>query len=206
MQRKVSDEHFKAFHEIIPRYYNWDIILRDCGVTQVSDNGDQYEIPCPLHVDYTPSMRLNKDTGGYHCFSCGAKGSYVKFMWETSGRGMGYVQYCEQILKNNPSMQAQLGFSSLFSTEKNLDPAFNRRRVFDPKAHLGASLPLTSLASKVQELDDSWDGLALSLTLLQQGMSTDNVLAAVKRRVINIKGNSERVRVLDLINQSEAEY
>lgn len=200
MPRQVSSERFHAFLEASIKYFDWETILSDAGITEVSDKGDQYLIACPLHTDWSPSMRLSKNTGIYHCFSCGASGSYTKFMWELSGRTVPYAQFCEQIFKAHPAMQAELKFPSLYITEKTLDPQFNTRRVFDRNAHLGSELPITTLAAKVRKLDDSWENLVLSLSLLQQGVKTDSVLSMMQKRTIKIEKPVERINLMDLFD------
>lgn len=200
MRREVSDERFKAFHDAVKKYYNWDIVLRETGITQVSDKGDQYAIPCPLHEDWDPSMRLNKELGAFHCFSCGAKGGYVKFLWLLGGKSLPYSEYCEQILKSNASLQQDLQFNSLFVTNKSLDPSFNRRRVFDRKSQASKEMPMTLLHSRVKSISDSWEMMVLSLTLLQQGLPADNVYNVVKRRYAGVKEENERIKLMDLIN------
>lgn len=44
------------------------------------DSGKDYLIHClnPKHDDSNPSMRVDKVTGMYHCFSCGYKGNILK--------------------------------------------------------------------------------------------------------------------------------
>lgn len=198
--RRVSDERFQSFLNLSVKYFSWDIILRDAHIDEVADKGDQYEIKCIKHEDKRPSMRLTKRNGVYHCFSCGCKGTYTKFLWELSGRSIQYTEYCEQILKANPSMQAELGFVSLYISEKTLDPAFNGRRVFNPKAHLGSGMPITILADKVRKLDDTWENLVLSLTLLQQDVAPDGVLSLMQKQHVNVKAPSERVSLMDLLD------
>ena len=42
--------------------------------------GRDYQISClnPEHEDSNPSMRVDKVTGIYHCFSCGHKGNLFR--------------------------------------------------------------------------------------------------------------------------------
>lgn len=37
-------------------------------------------IPCPFHMDKSPSLKLYPGTGGWFCFGCGAGGSVVDFV------------------------------------------------------------------------------------------------------------------------------
>lgn len=200
MRRVLSDERFKEFIAVSRKYFSWDIILRDAGITEVADKGEQYEIKCILHEDKRPSLRLTKNVGTYHCFSCGCKGTYTKFLWELSGRNVPYSEYCEQILKAHPQMQEELKFTSLFISEKTLDPAFNNRRVFDRKEHLGAAMPITALVTKVRKMDDSWPSLVTSLTMLQQGVTPEGVLALMQKQHIDIKEPTEKLSLMDLLN------
>lgn len=199
MPRQLSETRFQQFIQESLRYFSWESILQSAGITEVADKGEQFEIRCILHEDKRPSLRLTKSTGVYHCFSCGAKGTYTKFLWELGGRATSYSDYCEQVLKAHPAMQEALKFNSLFVTETSLDPAFNTRRVFDPKAHLGSGMPITTLASRVRALDDTWDGLVLSLTFLQQGVQPEGVLTMMQKRHIQIETPSERISLMDLL-------
>ena len=202
MASTVSEERFQQFLKISIKYYSWDIILGNAGITDVSDKGDQYEISCILHDDKRPSLRLNKHLGIYHCFSCGAAGSYTKFLWELSGRSVPYTVYCDQILKANPLMQSELGFNSIFVDEKTLDNAFNRRRVFDRKSHLGSGLPITVLEKKVRALGDNWENLVLSLVLLQQDVDPSSVLSVIEKRKVDVVVPKERISVMDLLGSA----
>jgi len=55
-------------------------VLKEKGV-QYSSQGGDLVIKClnPEHDDSNPSMRIDKITGAYHCFSCGFKGSIFKY-------------------------------------------------------------------------------------------------------------------------------
>lgn len=197
--KTLSEERFKTFIQESVKYYSWENILRDAGITNVEDKGDQFEITCPLHEDKRPSMRLNKRTGVFHCFSCKAKGTYTKFLWLVAGKPIAYSLYCEQILKANLPMQRELRFNSLFVEDSTLDPEFNKRRVFNREVHLGSGLPLTSLVNKARALDDSWDTMCFSLTMLQQGVDTDSVLALLQKRVVKIATPETRINIMDII-------
>lgn len=199
MQKTVSDERFKEFLRVSTKYFSWDIILEEAGIGNVSDKGDQYEITCPFHDDKRPSMRLNKLTGVYHCFSCDRKGTYTKFLWELNGKSTTYSQFCEQVLQAHPAMQEELRFQSLFVTQDTLAPEFNKRRVFDRTSIASKELPLTVLVSKARELSDDWETMVLSLTLLQQGVSTSNVYALLKKQHIAVNDSGPRVNLMDII-------
>lgn len=196
----VSQERFERFKESIKKFYSWELILRDAGITEVSDKGDQYEISCILHEDKRPSLRLNKVTGVYHCFSCGASGTYTKFLWELSGRSMPYMVFCDQILRSRPEVQAECGFTTLFDSEKTLAPEFEKRRRFVKTESPERVIPLPQLVSEVKKVNNSWDGLALSLTLLQSNASPRSILAFLKQNVAETKEVEEAsISVMDLL-------
>jgi len=56
-------------------------LLQDRGI-QVKEAGRDYLIKCinPEHSDSNPSMRVDKITGIYQCFSCGAKGNMFQHL------------------------------------------------------------------------------------------------------------------------------
>ena len=37
---------------------------------------------CPFHGEKAPSLKVYKDTGGWHCFGCGRGGSVIDFVME----------------------------------------------------------------------------------------------------------------------------
>lgn len=200
MASTLSQERFFTFISESVKFFTWDEILRDANITQLSDKGDQYEITCPFHEDKRPSCRLNKETGQYHCFSCGRKGTYTKFLWELNGRNNQYSQFCEQVLRARPEIQRACGFNSLLINEKTLDPAFEKRRVFNPSTALGTGMSITTLHQKVKGMADTWEQMVASLTLLQQGLSPDSVYATLKKQYVEVKAPSEKVGLMDLLD------
>jgi DNA primase len=56
-----------------------DLIQKNNLAVQVS--GQDYLIKClnPDHEDTNPSLRIDKVTGSFHCFSCGFKGNLFKY-------------------------------------------------------------------------------------------------------------------------------
>lgn len=198
----LSEVRFRSFIEVSKHYFNWDIILRDAKVDTVNDKGDQYEISCPFHEDYMPSCRLNKVTGVYHCFACGRKGTYTRFMWELQGKLGTYSQFCEQVLKAHSAMQSELGFTSLFVDSKTLDSAFQKRRVFSRES-ASIEMSLTSLVKEVRKIDDTWENLVLSLSLLQDEVPPSGIVAILKKNQIVIKKVPERMNLLNLLGSEK---
>ena len=62
-------------------------LLKEKGVYYMP-SGHDLLIRClnPDHDDSNPSMRVHKDTGIYHCFSCGCKGNIFKYFGVFSNR------------------------------------------------------------------------------------------------------------------------
>ncbi len=199
MASELSPTRFHTFIEKSIEFFTWDEIMQDAGITNASDKGDQYEITCPFHEDKRPSCRLNKTTGQYHCFSCGRKGTYTRFMWELNGKRTPYSVFCEQVLKAHPDIQKACGFNSLMISEHNLDPAFNKRRVFNANTSLGTGMSITTLQSRCARLSDDWEMMVASLTLLQQGVTPDNVYATLKKQNIEIAMPSKEVGLMDIL-------
>ena len=200
MPSELSTTRFQTFIEVSLKHFNWEDIMRDAGITNAAVKGDQYEITCPFHADNRPSCRLTKSTGQYHCFSCERKGTYTRFLWELNGKATSYSQFCEQLLKSRPDIQSDCGFKSLMVSEKNLDPAFAKRRTFNPATSLGTGMTITTLHQKVRGLGDSWENMVTSLTLLQHGVAPASVFASMKKQHIDVKVPTERVGLLDLLD------
>jgi len=59
-------------------------ILDNAGITIQDEETFDYIIHCinPNHRDSTPSLRVDKDTGIYHCFACGYKGNFTRLISE----------------------------------------------------------------------------------------------------------------------------
>lgn len=47
------------------------------GHTLFNRRGKSFRTDCTLHGGSNPNLSVNRDTGAYHCFSCGAKGGNV---------------------------------------------------------------------------------------------------------------------------------
>lgn len=81
-------------------------ILKDRQI-KYKEAGKDYQISClnPEHEDSNPSMRVDKITGIYHCFSCGHKGNlFQKFGAEPNQLDMDISRLLNQlqdISKNN---------------------------------------------------------------------------------------------------------
>ena len=199
MADELSTTRFEIFIQQSVKFFNWDDIMAEAHITQFSDKGDQYEITCPFHEDKRPSCRLNKVTGQYHCFSCGRKGTYARFLFELNGASGTYSRFCDRILRARPDIQQACGFASLFVNEKTLDPAFEKRRVFKPGTGLGTGMTITTLHSKVKSMGDTWEMMGASLTLLQQGVSPESVNATLKKQQVEVKAPTEQVGLMDLL-------
>ena len=200
MADNISSVRFETFIQVSLKYFTWEGILQDANITNVSDKGTQFEITCPFHEDKRPSCRLNKVTGQYHCFSCGRKGTYTRFLWELNGKTQNYALYCEQVLRARPDIQKSCGFSTIVMSEKSLDPAFEKRRIFTPGVSLGSGMTITTLHQRVKSMGDSWENMVTSMTLLQHGLSAESVYATMKKQNIAIKAPTEQVGLMDLLN------
>jgi DNA primase len=51
---------------------------------------------CPFHADTAPSLRVNVETGGYKCMSCGARGGDV-LDFHQQKYGLGFIDACKQL-------------------------------------------------------------------------------------------------------------
>lgn len=58
-------------------------IQRELEKLRVSyrETGKDFSISCPFHEDKTPSLKIDKQSGVWHCFSCGRKGRGLKSLF-----------------------------------------------------------------------------------------------------------------------------
>lgn len=178
---QLAVERLHELEERAHKYYDWLQVLSDVGISDVQDLQGQYLLKCPFHEDKRPSFRIRVKEHNYHCFSCNAFGSIADLMWRLSGQSVSKAQYCEQLLKRTPALQQELGFNSLYIDSSSLDKGFLSRRKFDPKNHIGGGLQISTLASSIKAIDNSWESLVYSLTMLQQGERPDIILDTVKK-------------------------
>lgn len=69
MEKSTIENHFKRnFILFYSRYLP--------GIRKVGKNA---LVVCPFHEDHSPSLSINKETGLFHCFGCGAAGSIFDF-------------------------------------------------------------------------------------------------------------------------------
>ena len=178
-------DRLRAMDRIAHQYFLWSNVLADAGIREVQDLSDQLLLKCPFHPDKRPSFRIRLDQHYYHCFSCNKTGSVLDLMYQLSGSTLSKSRFYEQVLKAHPGMQRDLGFNSLFLDEKTLDSGFLQRRKFSPTSHIGSDMPIKTLSSRLQKINNSWETLVYSLSLLQSGESTDNIyqsFAALQQR------------------------
>lgn len=174
---QLSRVRMDRVRDVSYKYFDWATVLADAGVTGVQDLDDQLLLKCPFHADKRPSFRIRLNEHDCHCFSCGFWGRIIDLMYELSGKSVNKSQFYEQILRRTPAMQHDLGFSSIFIDAYTLDPGFSSRRKFSAKNHIGSSLPLSVFTKRVRDSGDTWENLVFSLTLMQEGVELDTILA-----------------------------
>ena len=81
---------------------------------------------CFLHNEKTPSMKVYKGNGGYHCFGCGAHGSIIDFVMQYFG-----LNFQDAISKLNDDFCLGLPIGQRIDRRKQLEMerlAFQRRQ------------------------------------------------------------------------------
>lgn len=206
--KDVSEERVKALLKIAPSYFSWEKAILDNGGKDCSKiSEDQLEMTCFFHEDKRPSFRINKRLNVYHCFSCGRSGSIIKFMYELSGLSCGFYRYCDILLKSNPHITDALGFSTVFVDSKSLDPAFNQRLTFSVDQLDAGDISVTSLYkfldSSGLESGDRWKRLAMSMSLIQQGFSRQEVWDIVRASFPKEPNSTSGMTLTSLIGASD---
>ena len=81
---------------------------------------------CFSHNERTPSMKVYKGNGGYHCFGCGAHGSIIDFVMQYFG-----LNFKDAIKKINEDFSLGLPLGEKLDRRKQLEinkSAFERKR------------------------------------------------------------------------------
>lgn len=63
---------------------------------ELKGNGVWRDAICQFHADTTPSLRVNVETGGYKCMSCGARGGDV-LDFEQQKHGLNFIEACKKL-------------------------------------------------------------------------------------------------------------
>lgn len=88
--------------------------------------GNNLEITCPFHEDYSPSLSVNLDKEMYKCFSCGRGGGSINFkveyLNELEGSNYTFYTYIEKLLKSDRLMQFATGVNTIFiKTDESIE-------------------------------------------------------------------------------------
>ena len=155
--------------------YSFTDLVRQHGWTEgMLERGTDLVIQCPFHIDESPSCSLNDKIGRYHCFSCGAHGNYINFLVDydlkVNGRNTNYYQKLQELLRNDPIMQAAVGATSNLINTKDLSLATTRHR-YNLRRGEGFPDTYTELAAMLKEEKRSEEELIMFILLMQSDMS-----------------------------------
>ena len=84
---------------------------------------------CFLHNEKTPSMKVYKGNGRYHCFGCGAHGSVIDFVMRFFG-----ISFGDSIKKINEDFSLGLPIGEKLDRRKQIEmnrQAFMRKRALE---------------------------------------------------------------------------
>lgn len=175
-RHKVSIERRKLVEDAAPRFFSWTDALDSYKISYIKKSTDDISLCCFLHEDADPSMNISLKLNKFHCFSCGASGSIIRFMHLLSGEQVDYNTFCDQLLKTNPYLKSTLTFDSIFITADSLDPAFLERSKFSSDSAADKSLTIDKVYRLVTKAGGTWENLAFSMSLLQAGFTPEEML------------------------------
>lgn len=163
--------------------YTFANFIRKNGLTGgMLERGTDLVIQCPFHIDESPSCSLNDKIGRYHCFSCGSHGNYINFLVEydlkVNGTSTNYYQKLQELLHNDPIMQAAVGASSIFIDTKEISLATKRRKY---TLRRGEPFPdnYTELAAMLKSEGRSEEELVMFILLMQSEMSPVEIYRSI---------------------------
>src|SRR5262249_42668719 len=72
--------------------------LAERSAVELKKVGHELMGRCPFHPDETPSLSINPERNGFHCFGCGAAGTPVD--WTMKERRLDFRQAVELLLRD----------------------------------------------------------------------------------------------------------
>ena len=134
---------------------------------------------CFQDEDASPSLSLNDKKHVYHCFACGAHGSYVDFLiqYDREVRGIRYSFYekVNELLREDPAMRAVLGFDTIFVSESLFDtPNLEFKRIKIKRCKWTPSSYL-ELADYLKKKNSSVEVIRMFVLMMQSGQSPEEI-------------------------------
>ena len=180
----VNKEAVKRIIEYMDKspMYSFDTMLREFNLLDVvQDRGDDKAIPCPFHVDESPSFHFNDRKHVCHCFSCGVGGNALKFKMLYSnylnGTNLSFYQTANDVLRSDPIMQADLGINTIYRNDVK-DLPLTRRRIHLIKGDIPPANYL-ELVSKLDKCDLDAAHRKLAILLIQEGQEPSTIYKEV---------------------------
>ncbi len=180
----IDSERVKALKDLVresgmpshaePRY-TFDNFCKQNGLFKkgMEKKAGGIWIVCPFHGDSAPSLSYNQEKGIWHCFGCNAGGNYLDFiyLYETEVKGVAITRahFMNNLLMNDPWLQAQLGFNTLFKqpiTTAETLPAV-KRTTFKPVVQAGTYIEFQEHFMKT---NPSIQKIKMFILMMQRGV------------------------------------
>lgn len=181
VDKQTLDKVVKYVNES-PKYTFKGLLTEYNLLSGYTERGSDFLVRCPFHLDDSPSCSFNDTKHGFHCFSCGRSGNYVNFLAsyknEKLGKNTNFYSEAEQLLKDDPEMQAALDIHTVYRQEDSFNP--NRIRphlkmvkhqdedVYMPQTYLG-------LSNLMLERKCSYQDVKKMIMLMQQDLSVSDI-------------------------------
>lgn len=161
----INDSEMYTFERFVKEHrLDDDAIRRDHDII----------IKCPFHGnDESPSCSLNDKIHGFHCFACSAKGNYVRFLTDydiqVKGIRTNYYQKLNDLLREDPFMQAALGFNTIYTKEDAYSSDLREHKRF--RAAKGKFAPETylELSTQMKKEKSSEEEIIFAILQMQKG-------------------------------------
>lgn len=94
----ASDSNIKLIREMLEQIDIVEILEGEYDLFFQETSNGWYNTNCPLpgHEDSSPSFGVNRDTGSFHCFGCGASGDLLTFVRKMEG--LSFKQAVERVM------------------------------------------------------------------------------------------------------------
>lgn len=201
MNKKADEKRVKLVMDYITNNYKFEDTLKKYQLLDeaVPSKNNSILIPCPFHVDNTPSMSIDLGRNIYKCFSCQSSGNIISFESNYStvvlGKKSNYFKMMDSLLKSDPVMQVQLGFSSIM-VDSFIDTTglqnMNLKKSLNFKIKSYKPVSFLELSKKMKSMKASTDEIIAAISLMESGLSPENIYDTLYLNRSNIKQVSKK--------------
>lgn len=171
------------------------------------DKGDSVNSKCPFHADKNPSFFVSVSKNRFNCFSCNKNGGYLRFLTvyknELEHQEVSYYDVVDMVLKRSQSMQAFLGFNSIFRSQFELVKEYRRLNYKFEKNPMPYTYTDLYEFMKLEGFLGE-EHIKYAILSMQLGKSPKNILSVLRvEQEIKDRLKDKNVSIEDILNEDD---